>query len=62
MKACFFRDPAHLSAGEHEDQSGSSCREAPGEQGPQQGLNHRTEAWKHDACANQKHTRDADAV
>ncbi len=46
-------NPSHLSAGENEDESGSSCGEAPGEQGPQQGLNHRTDTCNHDACANQ---------
>lgn len=54
---------AHLSAGEDEDQRGSSCSETPGEQGPQKGLNHRTEAWKHDACAEEKQKGDTqDAV
>lgn len=48
-------NPSHLSAGEDEDESGSSCGEAPGEQGPQQGLKHRTDACNHGARSNQTH-------
>lgn len=39
----------YLSAGEDEDQGSPSSSQAPGEQGSQQGLGHRTVAWKHGA-------------
>lgn len=39
----------HLSAGKDEDQGSPSRSQAPGEQSPQQGLGHRTVAWKHGA-------------